>query len=142
MPPPDGPAYVGVDGGFVRDRAGSWFEVVAGKCVPGFRRGAPEDEAPRPAKCFAYVRAHDDRPRRRPINVLASHGHTPNQKVVSMSDGGASVRRLVSRIGPEAEHVLDPFQVTMRLTALGRTTKGAYPADPGWTEGGCATSTG
>lgn len=35
MPPPDGPAYVGVDGGFVRDRAGSWFEVGLGKSVPG-----------------------------------------------------------------------------------------------------------
>lgn len=55
MPPPDGPAYVGVDGGYVRDRAGSWFEVMAGKSVPGFRRNTPEDEPPRPAKCFAYV---------------------------------------------------------------------------------------
>ena len=72
MPPPDGPAYVGVDGGFVRDRAGSWFEVIAGKSVPGFRRDAPEDEPLRPAKCFAFVQAHDDRPRRRLLDVLAA----------------------------------------------------------------------
>lgn len=88
MPPPDGPAYVGVDGGFVRDRAGSWFEVVAGKSVPGFRRNAPEDDPPRPAKCFALVQAHDDRPRRRLLDVLASQGYAPNQKLVLMSDGG------------------------------------------------------
>ena len=88
MPPPDGPAYVGVDGGFVRDRAGSWFEVVAGKSVPGFRRNAPEDDPPRPAKCFAFVQAHDDRPRRRLLDVLASQGYAPNQKLVLMSDGG------------------------------------------------------
>lgn len=134
MPFPDGPAYVGVDGGFVRDRTGSWFEVVAGKCVPGFRRGAPEDEPPRPARCFAYVQAHDDRPRRRLLDALASYGHTPNQRVVFMSDGGESVCRLVSCIGPETEHVPDWFHVTMRLTALGQMTKGACPADPGWTE--------
>lgn len=133
MPAPDGPAYVGVDGGFVRDRAGSWFEVIAGKCVPGFRRDAPEDEEPRPAKCFAYVQAHDDRPRRRLLGVLASQGHAPNQRVVLMSDGGDSVRRLLARIGPEAEQVLDWFHVAMRLTVLVQMTKGACP-DAGWTE--------
>ena len=133
-PPPDGPAYVGVDGGFVRDRAGSWFEVIAGKSVPGFRRDAPEDVPPRPAKCFAFVQAHDDRPRRRLLDVLAAQGYAPNQKLVLMSDGGESVRRLVARIGPEAEHVLDWFHVTMRLTVLRQMTKGACPADPGWTE--------
>lgn len=134
MPPPDGPAYVGVDGGFVRDRAGSWFEVVAGKSVPGFRRDGPEDEPPRPAKCFAFVRAHDDRPRRRLLDVLASQGYAPNQKLVLMSDGGESVRKVAARIGPEAEHVLDWFHVTMRLTVLVQMTKGACPSDAGWTE--------
>ena len=110
MPPPDGPAYVGVDGGFVRDRAGSWFEVVAGKSVPGFHRDAPEDEPPRPAKCFAFVQAYDDRPRRRLLDVLAAQGYAPNQKLVIMSDGGDSVRRLVARIGPETEHVSTPAE--------------------------------
>lgn len=133
-PPPDGPAYVGVDGGFVRDRVGSWFEVIAGKSIPGFRRGAPEDDPPRPAKCFAFVQAHDDRPRRRLLDVLAAQDYAPNQKLVLMSDGGESVRRLVARIGPEAEHVLDWFHITMRLTVLRQMTRGACPGDPGWTE--------
>lgn len=99
MPLPDGPAYVGVDGGFVRDRAGSWFEVIAGKCVLGFRRDAPEGEEPRPAKCFAYVGKHDDHPRRRLLGVLASQGYAPNQRVVLMSDGGDSVHRLLADVG-------------------------------------------
>ena len=133
LPVPDGPAYVGVDGGFVRDRAGSWFEVIAGKSIPGFRRNAPEDDEQRPAKCFAFVQAHDDRPRRRLLDVLAGQGYAPNQKLVLMSDGGESVRRLVSQIGPEAEHVLDCFHITMRLTVLVQMTKGASP-DPSWTE--------
>ena len=83
MPPPDGPAYVGVDGGFVRDRAGSWFEVIAGKSVPGFRRNGLEDELPRPAKCFAFVQAHDDRPRRRLLDVLAAQGYAPTRSSCS-----------------------------------------------------------
>ncbi len=116
------------------DRAGSWFEVVAGKSVPGFSRNAPEDDPPRPAKCFAFVQAHDDRPRRRLLDVLAAQGYAPNQKLVLMSDGGESVRQLVAQIGPETEHVLDWFHVTMRLTVLRQMTRGACPTDVGWTE--------
>lgn len=41
---------------------------------------------------------------------------------------------VVARIGPEAEHVLGRFHVTMRLTVLRQMTKGACPADPGWAE--------
>lgn len=51
--------------------------------------------------------------------MLAAQGYAPNQKLVLMSDGGESVRRLVSQIGPEAEHV--------------QMTKGAS-TDPSWTE--------
>ena len=103
MPPPDGPACVGVDGGFVRDRAGSWFEVAAGKSVPGFRRNILEDDPPRPAKCFAFVQAHDDRRRWRLPDVLAIQGYAPNQELMLMSGAGESVRRLAARIGPETK---------------------------------------
>ena len=88
--------------------------MVRGGRRPGFRRDAPQDEPSRPVKCFAFVQAHDDRPRRRLLDVLAAQGYAPNQKLVLMSDGGESVRRLVARIGPETEHVLDWFHVTMR----------------------------
>ena len=83
LPLPNGPAYVGVDGGFVRDRAGSWFEVVAGKSIPGFCRDGPENEEQRPARYFAFVQAHDERPRRRLLDVLASQGYAPNQSSCS-----------------------------------------------------------
>ena len=35
-----------------------------------------------------------------------------------MSDGADTLRRLQQNIAPEAEHVLDWFHVTMRLTVL------------------------
>ena len=79
------------------------------------------------------MRQRLDRPRRRLLGVLASQGYTPNLRVVLMSDDGDSVRRPLAHIGPEAEHVLDWFQVAMRLTVLVQMTKGACP-DPGWTE--------
>ncbi len=37
-----------------------------------------------------------------------------------------TLRRLQQNIVPEAEHVLDWFHVTMRLTVLGQMTKGAW----------------
>ena len=102
MPPPDGPAYVGVDGGFVRDRAGSWFEVVDGKSVPGFRRNAPED-------C----------PRRRLLDVLASQGYAPNQKLVDLP----RTRRSPPRSGPLAagRRTRDP------ASAAAQPTTPSYP---------------
>lgn len=134
MPLPNRPAYVGVDGGFVRDRTGSWFEVIAGKSISGFDRSGPEDAPPCGAKCFAFVQAHDDRPRRCLLDVLAAQGYAANQKLVLISDDGDSVRRLVARIRPESEQVLNWFHVTMHLTMLGQMIKGARPADPGWTQ--------
>ena len=106
------------------------------RCVGGQHPCPPEwCSGPEALDEIKFVQAHDDRPRRRLLDVLAAQGYAPNQKLVLMSDGGESVRRLVARIGPEAEHVLDWFHVTMRLTVLRQMTKGACPADPGWTEG-------
>jgi hypothetical protein len=45
-----------VTGGATTYRAGSWFEVIAGKFIPGFCRDAPEDEEPRPARCNIRTR--------------------------------------------------------------------------------------
>jgi len=36
------------------------------------------------------------------------------------------LRRLQQNIAPEAEHVLDWFHITMRLTVLGQMIKGAW----------------
>ena len=97
MPPPNGPAYVGVDGGFVRDRAGSWFGVVIGKSVPGFGRDAPEDDPPRPAKCLAFVQVHDDRPRRRLLDwfhIMRLTVLRQTTKGACPADSGGTERRL------------------------------------------------
>ncbi len=139
MPLPDGPMVVGIDGGYVRDRDGSWFEVIAGKGLTSFRRDAASDPdavvpAPSPpGRCFAFVQALDDRPRRRMFEMLRSQGYQPNQKLVFLTDGGESVRKLQRRISPEAEHVLDWFHIAMRLTVLGQMAKGAAPDDD-WRE--------
>jgi len=42
----------------------------------------------------------------------------PNQQVIFLSDGGDDVRNLQLFLSPEAEHRLDWFHVTMRLTVL------------------------
>ncbi len=136
MEQPNGPVVVGIDGGYVRDREGSWFEVIAGKGLGSFERDAAVDEAggtapdaAPPGRCFAFVQAFDDRPRRRMFEMLRGLGYQPNQKLVMLSDGGESVRTLGRRLGPEAEHVLDWFHVAMRVTALGQMVKGAAAQD-------------
>ncbi len=47
-----------------------------------------------------------------------------NQQVVFLSDGGDTVRNLQLYLNPEAEHQLDWFHVTMRLTVLRQIAKG------------------
>jgi hypothetical protein len=49
--PPDGPLFVGIDGGYVRGRNQDWFEVIAGKSVVSFHR---DGRVPDPAgRCFS-----------------------------------------------------------------------------------------
>jgi hypothetical protein len=121
--PPDGPLFVGVDGGYVRGRAQGWFEVIAGKSLTSFHR---DGRVPDPAgRCFAFVQTVDDKPRARLVDTLRQQGMQPEQQVVFLSDGAETLRRLQQNIAPEAEHVLDWFHVAMRLTVLGQMIKGA-----------------
>jgi hypothetical protein len=117
MPIPNGPLTVGIDGGFVRAQQGEgWFEVIAGKSVLQFRRGeAGENKS---SKCFGFVQTYDDRPKRRLFELLKSQGMQENQQVVFLSDGGEDVRNLQLYLNPQAEHLLDWFHITMRLTVL------------------------
>ena len=46
-----------------------------------------------------------------------------NQQVTFLSDGGDTVRELPLYLNPQAEHILDWFHVTIRLTVLGQLTK-------------------
>ncbi len=44
-----------------------------------------------------------------------------NQQLTFLSDGGDTVRDLQLYLNPQAEHLLDWFHVTMRLTVLQQT---------------------
>ena len=56
--------------------------------------------------------------------MLQSHGLQPNQQVAFLSDGGEDVRGVQMYLHPEAEHLLDWFHITMRLTVLKQIAKG------------------
>jgi len=62
-----------------------------------------------------------------------SQGMQPNQHVVFLSDGGEDVRNVQLYLNPEAEHLLDWFHVTMRLTVLNQIGEGTdeYELRPG-----------
>ena len=123
LPIPDGPLTVGIDGGYVKAQGeqGS-FEVIAGKSLLAFHRGE-EAQEPVSSKCFALVQTYDQKPKRRLFEVLQSQGHQLNQQITFLSDGGDSVRDLQLYLNPHAEHLLDGFHVTMRLTVMQQTAK-------------------
>jgi hypothetical protein len=118
LPDPAGPITVGLDGGYVKARAGECpqataFEVITGKSIAaegGVRR-------------FAFVQGYDTKARRRLFDLMRSQGMQMNQQVTFLSDGGDTVRELPLYLNPQAEHILDWFHLTMRLTVLGQLTK-------------------
>jgi len=125
LPRPDLSLVVGLDGGYVhsaeqRSRRDGWFEVIAGRSVP----------AEGDAKCFGYVQAYDTKPKRRLFEVLKAQGMAANQAVTFITDGGDDVRSLPLYLNAEAEHLLDWFHVTMRLTVLANMAKGLRPPPP------------
>ena len=127
LPQPDGPLTVGIDGGYIRGRhKEGHFEVIAGKSLLAFRR-EPEGEEELSGQCFAFVQTYDEKPKRRLFEVLRSQGMQMNQQVDFLSDGGEDVRHVQLYLNPEAEHLLDWFHVTMRLTVLTQTAKGVPP---------------
>ena len=116
LPRPPAPLTVGIDGGYVRqwDDKRKHFELIVGKSMP--EEGG--------SKCFGFVQAYDEKPKRRLFEVLKSQGMQMNQQVVFLSDGCDDVRKLQMYLNPEAEHYLDWFHVTMRLTVMGQYAKG------------------
>lgn len=123
LPDPAGPLTVGIDGGYVRHarnrtRRASCFEVIVGKSIP--TTGQP--------KCFGFESHLDAKPKRRLHDLLVSQGLQMNQQVVFLSDGGDTVRDLQMRMSPQAEHVLDWFHVTMRLTVMRQLALGVTNA--------------
>jgi hypothetical protein len=125
LPIPDGPLTVGIDGGFVRaPHKQGHFEVITGKSILAFKRDESEEEEMPDAKCFAFVQTFDEKPKRRLYELLKSQGMQENQQVTFLSDGGDDVRNLQLDLNPQAEHLLDWFHVTMRLTVLQQMAKG------------------
>jgi acyl carrier protein phosphodiesterase len=118
LPRPDGPLTVGIDGGYIHARDGDnrkagWFEVIVGKSMP-------TDDA---ARCFGFVTDYDTKPKRRLAELLKAQGLQMNQTVTFLSDGGDNVRELQLYLSPLAEHLLDWFHVTMRITVLRQQLK-------------------
>ena len=124
LPRPDEPLTVGLDGGYVHScektsRKDGWFEVIAGKSITA--EGA--------AKCFAFVHRYDTKPKRRVFEVLKSQGMQMNQHVTFLSDGGDTVRQLQLYLNPQAEHLLDWFHVTLRITVMTQMARGLEGKD-------------
>ena len=122
LPRPEMPLVVGLDGGYVHScerkaRKDSCFEVIVGKSVT--TNGS--------SKCFGFVNCYDTKPKRRLFEVLKSQGMQMNQQVTFLSDGGDTVRELQLYLNPEAEHLLDWFHITMRLTVMQQMAKGLGP---------------
>ena len=61
--------------------------------------------------------------------MLKSQGLQANQDVTFLTDGGEEVRALTELVTPEAEHVLDWFHITMRLTVLSQYARGVVHHD-------------
>src|SRR5215510_5362715 len=104
LPIPHGPLTVGIDGGYVKAQG-------------------EEGQEPVSSKCFAFVQTYDQKPKRRLFEVLQSQCHQLNQQITFLSDGGDTVRDLQLYLNPHAEHLLDWFHVTMRLTVMQQTAK-------------------
>src|SRR5450756_1845096 len=127
LPRLDLPLIVGLDGGYVhaatqRSRRNGWFEVIAGKAMQA--NGNPT--------CFGFVQTYDTKPKRRLFEVLTGHGMAPNQQVTFLTDGGEDIRDLPRMLNPQAEHLLDWFHITMRITVMTNMAKSlcSPPPDP------------
>ncbi|RUS92295.1 hypothetical protein DSM106972_099550 [Dulcicalothrix desertica PCC 7102] len=124
LPKPDLPLVVGMDGGYVRfyDRKSSesgQFQVIAGKSI----------KADGTSKTFGMVASYDTKPQRRIFEVLKSQGMQMNQQVTFLSDGEESIRELQYYLNPNAEHILDWFHITMRITVMTQIAKGITKED-------------
>ncbi len=121
LPIPEGRIVAALDGGYVRnwDDRTSNFELIVGRSVP-------ED---RPPRYLGLVHGYDAKPKRRLFEVLKSQGLQANQDVTFLTDGGEEVRALTELVTPEAEHVLDWFHITMRLTVLSQYARGVAHHD-------------
>ncbi len=104
------------------EKPANWFEMIVGKSMPTGEGG--KGKGKEKIKCFGFVNCYDKKPKRRLFEVLKGQGMQNNQPVTFLSDGGDSVRNLQLYLNPEAEHLLDWFHITMRLTVMRQSAKG------------------
>jgi hypothetical protein len=104
-----------------RSRTDGWFEVIAGKAIPADGRPA----------CFGYVQTYDAKPKRRLFEVLKAQGMAANQQVTFLTDGGEDIRDLPCYLNAQADHLLDWFHLTMRITVMANMAKSLQPPRPG-----------
>ena len=99
-----------------KDREGRLtnFEVLVGKSMT-------EDQGNR---YFRVVRSLDEKPNRRPHEVLPEPGLQMNQETTFLTDGEDSIRGMAEFMTPCAEHVLDGLHTTLRITVLRQYAKG------------------
>lgn len=124
LPIPDEPLSVGIDGGYIYGREGEnrkagQFEVIVGKSM---QEGSDN-------KRFGFVNNYDKKPKRRLYDMLMSQGFQMNQTITFLSDGGDTVRDLQFYMSPNAEHILDWFHVTMRITVMKQMAKGILKSE-------------
>ncbi|WP_233618462.1 ISKra4 family transposase, partial [Providencia rettgeri] len=108
LPRPGKPMVIGFDGGYVRDchNRKNNFEIITGKAYAENLQ----------AKRFGYVHTFENNPRKRLLSVLNAQGMQTNQQISFLSDGADNLRMMQIGIYPEAEHILDWFHISMRLT--------------------------
>jgi hypothetical protein len=124
LPRPDLPLSVGIDGAYVRSSerlidAKRAFEVIVGKSIA-------DDGS---SRSFSSVQDYDEKPKRRLFELLKAQGMQMNQQVTFLSDGGDTVRELQLYLNPQAEHLLDWFHITMRITVMNQMAKGIKTRD-------------
>jgi hypothetical protein len=121
LPPPDGPLTVGIDGGFIRaPRKEGHFEVIAGKSMLTFRRDEDEDQ---PSASPSY-RLSTRNPNAAFLNCSNTRACRGTNRSCFFPMAARTCAILQLYLNPQAEHLLDWFHVTMRLTVLIQTAKG------------------
>jgi hypothetical protein len=134
-----GVAASGADTGQARDRS---IPVI--RCRPKLfaQRYGPHspfglrDEAPvelaqtKTLRCLAAPGGSRCERRHRLVEVLKSHGMAANQQVTFLTDAGEDIRDIPCYLNAQAEHLLDWFHITMRITVMVNMAKSLHPPPP------------
>ena len=62
--------------------------------------------------------------------MLKARGMAANQQVTFPANGGEDIRDLPCYLNAQAEHVLDWFHLTMRITVMANMAKSLQPPPP------------